>query len=167
LKNQPGTIRSRSIRKKDRQYDVVIVGAGPAGSVLAWALAKRGINALVLDRALFPREKVCGDYIEPRGLRLLDEMGCLKPLEADSPLPIAYSATFVNSKCRYRGKIPFYGLRDDLPPHGHIIPRERLDHLLMETAAKAGATVEQGTTVTGVTTGKKMAVVEADAENEG
>ena len=141
---------------------MVIVGAGPAGSVLAWALAKRGINALVLDRALFPREKVCGDYIEPRGLRLLDEMGCLKPLEADSPLPIAYSATFVNSKCRYRGKIPFYGLRDDLPPHGHIIPRERLDHLLMETAAKAGATVEQGTTVTAVTTGKKMAVVEAE-----
>lgn len=139
----------------------MIVGAGPAGSVLGWALARRGVNALVLDRAVFPREKVCGDYIEPRGLRLLDEMGCLKPLEADSPLPIAYSATFVNSTCRYRGKIPFYGLRDDLPPHGYIITRERLDHLLLQTAEAAGAVVEQGTAVTGVTTDGKGAVIEA------
>lgn len=152
--------------KHDRQYDVVIVGGGPAGSVLGWALARRGVNVLVLDRAVFPREKVCGDYIEPRGLRLLDEMGCLKQLEADSPLRIAYSATFVNSTCRYRGKIPFYGLRDDLPPHGYIVTRERLDHLLLQTAEAAGAVVEQGTLVTGLTTGGNGALVEARRGNQ-
>jgi menaquinone-9 beta-reductase len=163
LTNRTKTIAAKPTAngKQRCQYDVVIVGAGPAGSVLGWALARRGVNALILDRAIFPREKVCGDYIEPRGLRLLDEMGCLKPLEADSPLPIASSATFVNSTCRYRGKIPFYGLRDDLPPHGYIITRERLDHLLLQTAETVGATVEQGTAVTGITTDKKSAVIEA------
>ncbi|MFY9553670.1 MAG: NAD(P)/FAD-dependent oxidoreductase [Blastocatellia bacterium] len=164
MKNRLARTRSRPNRKQDRQYDVVIAGAGPAGSVLAWALARRGVNVLVVDRAHFPREKVCGDYVEPRGLRLLDEMGCLDALEADSPLPIAYSATFVNSECRYRAKIPFYGLREDLPPHGYIIPRERLDHLLLETAAKAGATVEQGTSVTSIEPGKRAAVVGAERD---
>jgi geranylgeranyl reductase family protein len=129
--------------------------------VLAWELARRGVKLVVIDRAVFPREKVCGDYVEPRGLRLLDKMGCLARLEQDSPLPINYSATFVNSVCHYRGKIPFYGLRGDLPPHGYIIPRARLDHLLVETAASAGASVHEGTSVTRVTASDKGALVEA------
>jgi len=153
--------RKKSCRIAARLYDVIIVGAGPAGSALAWDLAQRGVTPLLLDRARFPREKVCGDYVEPRGIRIIQKMGCLDRLQADSPLPISHSATFVNAKCAYEGKIPFYGLRNDMPAHGYIISREKLDSVLFETAAKAGAVTLPETPVTKVTLGKRGVIVEA------
>ncbi len=129
------------------RYDVVIVGAGPAGSTLAFKLASAGAKTLVLDGARFPREKVCGDYVEPRGLRVLDKMGCLQTLEATLPLPITHSSTYVDSERCYIGRIPFYGVDERLPPHGFIIPRDVLDTVMLEAAVKAGATVHQETYV--------------------
>lgn len=152
--------RSRST-KSPKIYDVIVVGAGPAGSVLGWELARQGVSVLLLDASKFPREKVCGDYVEPRGLRVLDSMGCLEQLERGSPLPITHSATFVDSRCCYRGRIPFYGVRQDLPPHGYIIPREQLDELLFQTAAKAGANVREESVVRRVASGKNGVEVEA------
>src|SRR5687767_855459 len=128
-----------------RTYDVIVVGGGPAGSTLAWDLARRGVSVLLLERTLFPREKVCGDYVEPRGLRILQEMGRLERLEEAKPLPITHSATYVDSSCCYAGEIPFYGLSESLPPHGYIIPRDELDTAMLEAAESAGATVQQET----------------------
>jgi len=133
-------------------YDVIVVGAGPAGSVLAWQLARAGTKVALLDRASFPRDKVCGDYVEPRGLRLLEQMGCLKKLEEDSPLPITHTATYVDSRRLYSGRIPFYGLHQDLPPHGYIVSRHSLDHVLLKTAMEAGAEVHQESYATEVRT---------------
>ena len=138
-----------------------MAGAGPAGSVLAWDLARRGVRVLLLERARFPREKVCGDYVEPRGLRILQRMGCLERLEEGRPLPITHSATFVEWECRYSGEIPFYGLSESLPPHGYIIPREELDDVMLETAERAGAAVHQETAVTSVGAGPSGVEVEA------
>jgi geranylgeranyl reductase family protein len=154
------TSKKQFRRRSPQIYDVIIVGGGPAGSTLAWDLARRGITALLLDRARFPREKVCGDYVEPRGLRIMQKMGCLKTLEEASPLPISQSATFVNSRRTYSGKIPFYGVRKDMPSHGYIIPREKLDSVLFERAAKVGAVTQGETTVTGVAVEKRGVVVE-------
>ena len=64
-----------------KRADVLIVGGGPAGSTLAWTLASHGVRTTVLERTSFPREKVCGDYVDPRGLRILRAMGALKSLE--------------------------------------------------------------------------------------
>ena len=143
------------------RYDVIIVGAGPAGSTLGWKLASEGVKTLVLDGARFPREKVCGDYIEPRGLHLLDKMGCLQTLEATTPLPIIYSSTYVDSKRCYIGRIPFYGVHKHLPPHGYIVPRDVLDNVILETAVEAGATVLQETYVTGFSADRRGVTVEA------
>jgi flavin-dependent dehydrogenase len=116
---------------------------------------------LLLERTRFPREKVCGDYVEPRGLRILAEMGCLERLERSAPLPISHSARFVDWECCYAGKIPFYGGSDHLPPHGYIIPRDELDGAMLETAERAGATVHQETLVTRVDAGSSGVLVEA------
>ena len=129
--------------------------------MLAWDLARRGVRTLVLERARFPREKVCGDYVEPRGLRILEHMGCLERLEAERPLPITRSATFVDGRCRYRGDIPFYGRSTHLPAHGYIIKREDLDAAMLESAERAGAAVRHGAAVTAVKTGPGGVEVEA------
>ena len=145
----------------ERRADVVVVGGGPAGSTMAWSLAQRGIRVLVLERAHFPREKVCGDYVEPRGLRILEAMGSLPRLEQAGPLPITHSATYVDSACAYRNPIPFYGVIEGLPPHGYIIPRDVLDDEMLAAAGRAGAIVHQGTAVTGVRFGPRGVEIEA------
>jgi len=125
-------------------YDAIVVGGGPAGSVMAWSLARRGIRVAVVERARFPREKVCGDFVEPGGLRILEAMGCLQPLEAAEPLPITHVATFIQSKLIYRGKIPYYVEQHGLPSYGYIVPRSELDTELLNCARAASATVYEG-----------------------
>lgn len=144
-----------------RSVDVIVVGGGPAGSTLAWDLAGRGIDVLVLERARFPREKVCGDYVEPRGLRILERMGCLERIEASGPLPIFRSATYVDWELRYAGEIPFYGRRGDLLPHGYIVPRDELDDVMLAGAQQAGAAVHEETAATAVHASAEGVEVEA------
>jgi geranylgeranyl reductase family protein len=118
---------------------------------MSWALARKGVRVLVLDRAHFPREKVCGDFVEPRGLRLFHTMGCLGELEAASPLPITHVNLLLDGRTAYRERIPFYAQQSELPQHGYIIPRDVLDERLLASAAQAGADVRQGCQVTSVT----------------
>jgi menaquinone-9 beta-reductase len=131
------------------RYDVAVVGGGPAGAATAWSLARRGARVVVLDRERFPREKVCGDFVEPRGLRIIERMGAAPALAEIRPLPITHVAIFVESSLAYRGAIPFYGTEPGLPPHGYIVPRDQLDVRLLGAARAAGATVREGCTVSG------------------
>ncbi|MEI4279345.1 geranylgeranyl reductase family protein [Klenkia terrae] len=59
----------------EQRRDVVVVGAGPAGSSAAYWLARAGLDVLVLEKSHFPREKVCGDGLTPRGVAALAAMG--------------------------------------------------------------------------------------------
>ncbi|MGH2627804.1 MAG: NAD(P)/FAD-dependent oxidoreductase, partial [Anaerolineales bacterium] len=130
-----------------RRYDVIVVGGGPSGAVMGWALATRGLRVAILDRARFPREKVCGDFVEPRGLRLFRTMGCLAALEATNPLPITHASLFLGGRLAFGGRIPFYDGGADLPPHGYIIPREELDLRLLHAALDAGAELHEACSV--------------------
>ena len=56
------------------EYDVVIVGAGPAGSCTALELAKHNFRVALLDKATFPRDKICGDFVAGKGMRSLKEI---------------------------------------------------------------------------------------------
>ncbi|MDJ0851743.1 MAG: NAD(P)/FAD-dependent oxidoreductase [Myxococcota bacterium] len=131
-------------------FDVVVVGGGPAGAVMAWSLAGRGVRVAVVERATFPREKVCGDFVEPGGLRILEAMDCLSALEASDRLPITQIRAFFQSRVAYRGAIPYYEARQGLPPHGYIIPRSELDTHLLDRARQSSATVLEGCSVTGI-----------------
>jgi geranylgeranyl reductase family protein len=151
-------------RRKKRAADVLVVGGGPAGSTLAWDLARKGVRVVLLERRRFPREKVCGDYVDPRGIEVLRAMGCLERLERSRPPRITRTATHVDWTRHYEGPIPFYGESDHLVAHGYTIPREQLDAAMLEAAVRAGATVHEETTVTDVRAG--AGGVELSAEHD-
>jgi geranylgeranyl reductase family protein len=64
---------------RSRRFDVLVVGAGPAGSIAALVLARAGASVALLDKAQFPRDKACGDFVGPRGLQVLTDLGIPEP----------------------------------------------------------------------------------------
>ena len=68
----------------DDRFDVVVVGAGPAGSVAALVLARGGARVALVDKAVFPRDKACGDLIGPRGVQLLVDLDLPSPAPSPS-----------------------------------------------------------------------------------
>lgn len=74
-----------SSQSKSKKYQVIIVGAGPGGCSAALFLAKEGYSVLLLDRAAFPRDKICGDGITQPSLWMLDRMGVLEKMEKQNP----------------------------------------------------------------------------------
>ena len=130
----------------DSQTDVVIVGAGPAGSAAAAFLAREGVEVLVVDRAVFPRDKVCGDGLTPRAVAVLRRLGIDTQLRDMGIRPLReYRA--VTSR-GHAITIPFSSPREG-PDYGYVMPRRELDLLLMETARAAGAVVWEGTRALG------------------
>jgi flavin-dependent dehydrogenase len=63
--------------------DALVIGAGPAGSAAAWALARAGLDVALVDQQSFPRDKVCGDALIPDALGAIDTMGLRAAVEAD------------------------------------------------------------------------------------
>jgi geranylgeranyl reductase family protein len=146
-------------RNTDHDADVIVVGAGPAGSTAATYLARAGVDVLLLEKTEFPREKVCGDGLTPRGVKQLIDLG----------LDTSEEAGWVHSR----------GLRiitgdllleldwPDLtsyPPYGVARTRQDFDDLLAKTAVKAGARLYERTTVTGAITSAAGRVVGVEAK---
>src|SRR5262245_42608890 len=68
--------------------DALVVGAGPAGAATAILLAEQGLSVVLLDRAHFPRHKICGEYLSPEGSRILERLGVLPAVEAGGARPL-------------------------------------------------------------------------------
>ena len=64
-----------AFRVSSRIWDVVVAGAGPAGSATALLLARAGARVLMIDRASFPRDKPCSEYLSPESTRVLERLG--------------------------------------------------------------------------------------------
>jgi menaquinone-9 beta-reductase len=113
-------------------WDVVVVGAGPAGSASAATLVALGWSVLLLDRAAFPRPKPCGECINPGGVAALSRLGLLDAVLARSPSELAGWAIRTERGRQARGRFA---------PHatpGLALPREVLDQALVEEAVARG-----------------------------
>jgi flavin-dependent dehydrogenase len=118
-------------------HDVLIVGGGPAGCVAAIVLARAGARIAVIDRATFPRDKLCGDTVNPGALAILRGLA----LEAaESGLPIAGMLVTGPRGARVTALYPQGAT-------GRSIVRRDLDRALLQSAADAGAEVREGTLV--------------------
>jgi len=138
---------------------VIVVGAGPAGSSTAWHLARRGIDVLVLDRARFPRDKPCAEYLSPEASRLLDTMGALGACEGAGAAQLTGMTVRAPNGAVLRGDFAaahgFRGFRD----RGLALRRTVLDGILLERATTAGVNVVEGERVTGLVRNARGAVV--------
>src|SRR3954452_9017176 len=98
------------------RYDVAVIGAGPAGSTAATLLARAGRSVVVIDKAVFPRDKCCGDGLTTLALRELEQLG-LQPKMV--PNWKSVDAAWLRSPSGRAVGLP-------LPPDG-ILPRPPLD----------------------------------------
>jgi len=120
-----------------RRYDVLVVGAGPAGSIAALVLARAGARVALLDKARFPRDKACGDFIGPRGLQVLSDLGVPEPpgLDVGDMVVVGPTGRRVVLPC-------FDG--ESYPGRARAVPRSVLDDALRAAALDAGAEPVEG-----------------------
>ena len=125
-------------------YDVIVVGGGPAGSVCAAFCARAGLATLLLERSVFPREKVCGDCLNPGCWDILERLEVSGEV-LEEPHSRLESVEFAG----LRGVHMRYTMKDSA--RGHIaIKRSLLDDVLLRRAVSCGVTVRQGVTVESV-----------------
>jgi geranylgeranyl reductase family protein len=122
--------------------DVIVVGAGPAGASAAYFLARAGIDVLLVDREVFPREKVCGDGLAARALVVLERMGLGDWLRG-FPEPEVMLFSSPNGEA-----VRIQLERPEGFSYGRVIPRISLDEAVVERAVAAGARLLDGTKVT-------------------
>lgn len=113
-----------------RNFDVIIVGAGPAGSSTATFLAERGYNVLLVDKEKFPRDKICGDGISSSSLKYLSEMG----IRLDELKKKFQNINYLLLSSP-NGKEALIRLKN---MEGLIIPRKKFDYILVKNAVKKG-----------------------------
>jgi len=117
--------------------DVLVVGAGPGGSTTAYLLAHQGWDVLLVDRAHFPRPKVCGDGLTPRAVATLHRLGLLPQLLA-AGYPRVEGARLV-APDGHEARICFAEHLRNLPGYGLVVPRAELDERLRQHTVAAGA----------------------------
>jgi len=122
--------------------DVIVVGAGPAGASAAYLLAGAGIDVLLVDREVFPREKVCGDGLASRALVVLERMGLGDWLRG-FPEPEVMLFSSPNGEA-----VRIQPERPEGFSYGRVIPRISLDEAVVERAAVAGARLLEGAKIT-------------------
>jgi geranylgeranyl reductase family protein len=125
--------------------DVLVIGAGPGGSTAAYFLARHGVDVALVEKASFPREKVCGDGLTPRVVKLLDEMG------VDTADPGFARVDGLRIYGRYASLELPWPVLSDWPDFGLVRTRLDFDQLLAQHAAKAGANLWERTEAVGPT----------------
>jgi geranylgeranyl reductase family protein len=133
-------------------YDVIVVGAGPAGSTAAKNLAEKGIKVLLLDKAIFPRDKPCGGGLPTR---VQKRFPYIQPY-LDS---VSYGTSMFSSSLRYKCDL----IRDK--PFLEMVLRKDFDHGLLSLAQKAGAAFLGGKSVVDIVVQKdKVSVMLEDGQ---
>ena len=116
-------------------WDVLVIGAGPAGASAAYWLAERGHTVLVVERKRFPREKTCGDGLTPRAVKQLVDMGLSERLEDcqrfDGLRSIGHGVELELA----------WPDHPEFPNYGYVVRRRDLDEMVADVSVKAGATL--------------------------
>jgi flavin-dependent dehydrogenase len=120
------------------RYDAIVIGAGPSGSSAAIALAQQGRAVAIIERADFPRRKVCGEFISAVNLQLLDRLGIGEAVLANAGPPVERLALFASGP-GVEARMP----RARINAFGRALGRDVLDTMLLQAAGDVGVDVFQ------------------------
>lgn len=126
--------------------DVLVAGAGPAGSATATFLARWGYSVVAVDRAAFPRDKACSEYMSPETVRILSRLGVVESLEAAGAIALEGMKVTAPRGATLHGKFALASYQP-FRPTGLSVSRRILDHELVAAARAAGAIVAERTRV--------------------
>jgi menaquinone-9 beta-reductase len=132
------------------QPDVIVVGAGPAGSATAILLAEHGLHALVLERGGRPRPKICGEYLSPEAGRVLDRLGVLKAVESAGAVPLSGMRITAPDGTTLTGRYQTVGGCRPYREHAIGVSRAVLDGALVERVRALPVDVHENVRVTDV-----------------
>jgi menaquinone-9 beta-reductase len=122
-------------------FDVAIIGAGPAGSATAIALARSGYAVALIDKQIFPREKLCGDFVNPINWPIFRDLGVEERLLAQPHTRV--TGFRITSYCGASAAATFSQV-DQNRSFGLGLRRAQLDHVLLQRAEEAGVTIRTG-----------------------
>lgn len=132
------------------RHDVIVVGAGPGGAATAILLAERGLSVLVLDRARFPRPRVCGEYLSPEAARVLDRLGVLKALDAAGAVALHGMRITAPGGRAVTGRYGALGPWRPYRGHAMAVSRAVLDATLVDRLRALPVDLREGARVTDV-----------------
>ncbi|NMH99740.1 geranylgeranyl reductase family protein [Pseudonocardia acidicola] len=158
----PGPTTGAGTRHPDAEADVIVVGAGPAGSTAAAYLARAGLDVLLLEKSTFPRPKVCGDGLTPRGMKQLIDLGidCSERNGWLHNKGLRVVGGGVSLELEWPTLASF-------PDYGAVRPRQDFDELLARHAEKCGARLHEDTAVTEAVTDERSGRVTGVAGHVG
>ncbi|MGH7357292.1 MAG: NAD(P)/FAD-dependent oxidoreductase, partial [Candidatus Rokuibacteriota bacterium] len=133
--------------RADAPTDAVVVGAGPAGAATAILLAQEGLRVVLLDRATFPRDKICGEFLSPEAGGILERLGVLATLVARGARPLRGMRILAPDGTSLVGDYPTGGRWRGFRAHALAMRRRTLDATLVERARQVGVTVREGVRV--------------------
>ncbi len=141
-------------------HDAVVIGAGPAGACAALALARHGHRVAIVEKAQFPRRKVCGEFISATNIALLDRLDIGDVWRKEAGPEIRRIALFAGERC----------VTAAMPPagnggYGRALGRDILDGMLLDAARRAGAEVFQPYRATGIATDGNGSIVRIASRN--
>ncbi len=134
----------------NRQYDIAVIGAGPAGALAARQCALSGCRVVLIDKSVFPRPKVCGCCVNPWAMSTLERVGLGGLLEGLGALPVSQL------------RLSAAGREATLQLHGGVsISRSAMDEALIASASRAGAELRLGAAAVydGLVSGKQRITV--------
>jgi FADH2 O2-dependent halogenase len=155
----------------DVDFDVAVIGGGPAGSALGGYLARAGLRCVIFERMKFPREHV-GESLVPSSTRVFQDLGFIAKMEAFR-FPRKYGAVWTSPRTEHQFNFSYKGMRFDNADirfaerdqpgveqdYTYHVDRGKFDQLLLEHAAELGAEVHEGTGVVKVDFGPPNPVV--------
>jgi flavin-dependent dehydrogenase len=143
----PATTTAACPVRSEAEFDVIVVGGGPAGATIATLLARQGRRVLVFEKARHPRFHI-GESLLPANVPLLEQLGVLEQVAAIG-MP-KWGVEFVSPQHAEPAQIEFADAWDKSQPMAWQVRRAEFDHILLNQARRSGAEVQEDTAVTAV-----------------